>query len=411
MERFRIIAFTHRTTDLKEIGRLHIADDERAERLGAVRAHSEVDELMYLSTCNRVEFVMSSERPLSDVHLRSFFSALMPHWADTDLDWAMAHAQVYEGREALQHLFFVASSIDSLVVGEREIITQVREAYEQCRSLGLTGDALRLLIRATVETAKKVYTDTQIAQNPVSVVSLAHREMLTSAFGPRPRVIMVGAGVTNRSMAEYLMKDGPMDITVFNRTLARAEELAAHIGGSARALNELATHSDGFDILITCTGATHDVISKELLQRLMAQRPGPKVVVDLALPSDLGPGAAELQGITYIGLSELKEQARRNLEQRQREIERCKALIRDSIADFEVQLRERDVELALREVPRLVHEIGQKALNEVFAKDLSTLDPHAREVLSKVVAYLEKKYIALPMKKAKEVMLHGHTLA
>jgi glutamyl-tRNA reductase len=411
MERFRIIAFTHRTTDLKEIGRLHIATEERAERLGAMRSLSGIDELMYLSTCNRVEFVMSSERPLNDAHLRNFFASLMPDWNDSDLDWAMAHAQVYEGREALQHLFFVASSIDSLVVGEREIITQVREAYEQCRSLGLTGDALRLLIRATIETAKKVYTDTQIAQNPVSVVSLAHREMLTIPVGPRPRVVMVGAGVTNRSMAEYLIKDGPMEITVYNRTLARAEELASHIGGSARSLSELGTHTGGFEILIACTGAADPVIGKELLQQLIAQSPGPKVVVDLALPSDLGPGAADLPGITYIGLSELKEQARRNLEQRQREIERCKTLIRDSIAEFEVQLRERDVELALREVPQLVHEIGQKALNEVFAKDLNTLDPHAREVLNKVVAYLEKKYIALPMKKAKEVMLHGHTLA
>jgi len=411
MERFRIIAFTHRTTDLKEIGRLHIADEDRAPRLGELRALSGIDELMYLSTCNRVEFVMSSERPLNDTHLRDFFSSLMPQWVDSELDWAIAHAQVYEGREALQHLFFVASSIDSLVVGEREIITQVREAYEQCRTLGLTGDALRLLIRATVETAKKVYTDTQIAQNPVSVVSLAHREMLATPVGPRPRVIMVGAGVTNRSMAEYLLKDGPMDITVYNRTLAKAEELASHLGAKASALRDFSAHQGGFDILITCTGAADPVISKETLQKLISQRPGPKVVVDLALPSDLGPGAAELPGITYIGLSELKEQARRNLEQRQREIERCKALIRDSIAEFEVQLRERDVELALREVPQLVHAIGQKALNEVFAKDLSTLDPHAREVLEKVVAYLEKKYIALPMKKAKEVMLHGHTLA
>ena len=151
MQRFRIIAFTHKTTDINDIGKLHIEDADLQQRLQSLKAALQLEELMYLSTCNRVEFILSAGAPADAAFLQQFFSAFDPSWTAGELGWALQNAQVFEGDAALNHLFSVASSIDSLVVGEREIITQVRNAYEKCNALGLTGDLIRLAIKSTIE--------------------------------------------------------------------------------------------------------------------------------------------------------------------------------------------------------------------------------------------------------------------
>jgi glutamyl-tRNA reductase len=118
-----------------------------------------------------------------------FFERFSPNGKLADISWATDHSRILEGEASLQHLFYVASSIDSLVVGEREIITQVRAAYDLCNKLGLTGDRLRLLVKSTIETAKRVYTETQIAQHPVSVVSLAYRQMREFDIDHAPNIL------------------------------------------------------------------------------------------------------------------------------------------------------------------------------------------------------------------------------
>lgn len=405
MERFKVVAFTHKTTELKDIGRLHIDDEQLADRLIPFKLEVGVDELLYLSTCNRVEFVMHGDFSLGEIHLEQFFKAFAPHWNALDIQWAVKHCVTYEGDQAMQHLFYVASSIDSLVVGEREIITQVRQAYDKCHNLGLTGDNLRLLIKTVIETAKRIYTETQIAQNPVSVVSLAYRQLMELKLPVNPRVIFVGAGQTNRTMAEYLRKAKLGHINVFNRTPERAEQLADSLNGKSHSLDKLPFHQGGFDVLITCTGAAQPVISRHLLKTLVGNETSEKVIVDLALPSDLTDDATTGLHIRYIGLNGLKDQARKNLEERQRELEKCKNLVAEAVTQFGNLLREREVERAMAEIPHLVHDIRQKALHEVFARDLAQLDPEARAVIDKVMDYVEKKYISIPIKRAKEVML------
>lgn len=405
MDQFKVVAFTHKTTELKDIGRLHIEDQHLADRLHPLKNSFGVDELLYLSTCNRVEFVLHGHQHLDKTDLHRFFTAFAPTWHPHEVQWAIDHCVTYEGDQALQHLYYVASSIDSLVVGEREIITQVRQAYEKCHDLNLTGDNIRLLIKTVIETAKRIYTETQIAQNPVSVVSLAYRQLMELDLPENPRVVMVGSGQTNRTMAEYLRKSKLGPVHVFNRTPHRAIELAQTMRGSGHALSDLHNHTDGFDVLITCTGAAEPVIDNTLLVKLVGHEKSVKTIVDLALPSDLADGAISDLPIHYIGLNRLKDQARKNLEERQRELEKCKKIVNEAVTQFGALLREREVERAMAEIPHLVHDIRQKALTEVFARDLAHLDPEARAVLEKVMDYVEKKYISIPIKRAKEVML------
>jgi glutamyl-tRNA reductase len=407
MEQFSTIAFTHKTTELKDIGRLHVEDHELEARLSHLKRALELDELLYLSTCNRVEFMLVSPHGVDEHFRRKFFQAFNPAWGPDEIEWATEHSTTFEGERSLQHLYYVSSSIDSLVVGEREIIKQVREAYEKCQKLNLTGDRLRLLVRSAIETAKLIYTQTQIAQHPVSVVSLAYRKMREQEIPHAPHIVMIGAGQTNQSMGLYLRKAPFGKVTVFNRTLEKAQELAATLKGTARPLSELAHFNEPFDILITCTGASQPIINNRLYRQLVGSDLSQKVVVDLAVPSDMEQEVVRKNNIRYIGIESLKEEARRNLDQRQKELEVCKRLIADKMKEFEQLLRERKVELSMQEIPMVVKQIRERATKQVFNKELEELDPRSREVLEKMMDYMEKKYISVPMKMAKEIMLKG----
>jgi len=407
MELFKTIAFTHKTTELKDIGRLHIEDEDLEARLSHVKSELQLDELLYLSTCNRVEFTMVTKEEMDEEFRRKFFAAFNPEWKATDVTWAANHSRTFEGEKSLRHLYYVASSVDSLVVGEREIITQVREAYEKCHKLGLTGDRFRLLVRSAIETAKQVYTQTQIAQNPVSVVSLAYRKLREVEIGHPPHILMIGAGQTNLTMAQYLRKAPFGKVTVFNRTLEKAQELAESLHGEARPLEELKNFSEPFDIIISCTGASQPIINNRTYRQIIGNDLSEKVVVDLAIPSDLEQEVLRKNNIHYIGIESLKEEARKNLERRQKELEVCKRLIDDRINEFEHLLRERRIEVSMREIPKVVKEIRERATTQVFTKELDELDPKSREVLEKMMDYMEKKYISVPMKMAKEIMLKG----
>jgi glutamyl-tRNA reductase len=405
VENFRIIAFTHKSTELSDIGRLHIEDSLLNERLSSLRSAMALGELMYLSTCNRVEFLTVTETVIEPGFLKEFFSKAYPSWSKEEIHWAIESAQIFSGEEALEHLFSVASSIDSLVVGEREIITQVRNAYERCNEFGITGDLIRLIIKRTIETAKDVYTHTHIAQKPVSVVSLAYRKLRELNVKLDSRILVIGAGVTNSSMCKYLKKHGFKNFTIFNRTLSNAEKLAKELNGKAFALAELEKYSGGFDVLLTCTGSEGIIVTKEIYKSLAGSDKSKKIVIDLAIPNDLDPEILRDFDVNLIAINNLQSVAKENMQEREKELESCYKIIAKSVNDFRQILKTRKVELAMSEVPRKVREIRETAINSVFAKEFEGLDEHSKEVFEKMLSYIEKKYISVPMKMAKEILI------
>ncbi len=404
MNRFKIIAFTHKTTDINDIGKFHISDGDLRSRLEFLKSSINAEELLYLSTCNRVEFMLSLNENVDSLFLKKFFNAFDTNWTDTEINWSIENAQVFEGENALRHLFSVASSIDSLVVGEREIITQVRNAYEKCNELGLTGDLIRLAIKRTIEVGKEVYTHTNIARNPVSVVSLAYRKLRALNVKLDARFLIIGSGVTNTNMAQYLKKHKFANFTVFNRTLENAEKLAADLNGKAFPLSELTNYKGGFDIIVTCTGAAESVINPTIYKSLVGEDKSKKVVIDLAIPNDLDAEILNNYDVNLIAVNNLQEVAKENLQAREKELEACKVIIENNIEEFKQILQARKVELAMSEVPKKVKEIREVAMNEVFAKELSSMDAQSKEVLDKILQYMEKKYISVPMKMAKDIL-------
>jgi glutamyl-tRNA reductase len=405
LNNFKVIAFTHKTADLQEIGKLHIEESKLAERLDVLKAAANASELMYLSTCNRVEFLLCTGSVVNEDFLKTFFSAFNPSWTEAELSWAVSSAFVFEGEEGLRHLFQVASSLDSLVVGEREIITQVRNAYEICNKLGLTGDLIRLVAKKTIEVAKQVYTDTQIARKPVSVVSLAYRRLRELDVKLDARFLIIGSGVTNSNMAKYLRKHGFKNFTVFNRTVANAEKLAAELNGKAYSLSELERYTAGFDVIVTCTGSEEHVITKEIYTSLIGDDKAKKVVIDLAVPSDLDPSILNSYDINLIAVNNLRSVAEDNLRERQKELDACMTIVEAGIDDFHQVARARKVEIAMGEVPKKIKEIRETAVNAIFAKEIEQLDGQSKELLDKILAYVEKKYISVPMKMAREILV------
>lgn len=405
MENLQIIAFTHRQMNLDQIGWLHVDEDIWKKRLLEIKSSIDFQEVTYLSTCNRVEFIFIKEAPIDHVFLNSFFKQFKPELDDKQLQHVVDHAELYQGLNAAEHLYRVASSIDSMVIGEREIITQVRKAFENSRSIGLANNYLNVLLKNTVENAKRVYTETQIATKPVSVVSLAYHRIKDLNIPLSARILIVGAGITNNNMAKFLYKHGFKNFTVFNRTLEKASALATKIGGSAKQLNELATYNKGFDLLITCTGAENDIITLPIFDNLCNGEQGKKVIIDLAVPNDTASGVVKQTNVKYINVERLKKVAENNLAERAKEISKVESIIYENLPALKKDFKQRSLEIAMRDVPVAIKDIKSRAINEVFAKELENMDDDSKETLEKIIAYMEKKYISLPMKMAKEILI------
>ena len=405
MNNFKIIGFTHKNIDLDDIGKLHIEDDQLKERLLFLKQQVPLRELMYLSTCNRVEFLIFTSQLIDKDFLHTFFECFNPKWSKEELAWATKAAKVIEGKEALKHLLNVSSSIDSLVVGEREIITQVRKAYDDCLKINLCGNMIRLVIGHAIETAKKVYTETRIAQEPVSIVSLAYRELKKRQVNLDAKFLIIGAGATNITMAKYLKKHGFSNFKIFNRTYSNAEKLALELKGKAFGLADLNNYADGFDVIITCTASSGHMITKEIYSQLVRGDKSKKIIIDLAIPNDFDSALLKTNDIHLIAINNLQTVAKENLKKRQKELDACEKIVEERLQEFMDLLKIRQLEMAMSEIPRKVKEIREAALNGIFAKDIEGMDDSSKEIMNRVLAYVEKKYISVPMKMAREILI------
>lgn len=402
-----ILAFTHRNLEVNKIGLLHIEKEFISNRLSSLKSNLNLSELCFLSTCNRVEFTLVGDYDWNDAYTQKLLKHLYPNFTEELIEELTEKVEVYPADAAVEHSLAVASSIDSMIVGEREIITQVRTAFEVCRNAGLTGDFIRILIKQVIHTAKRVYTETSIASKPVSVVSLAYHQLKKYNIPLTARILFVGAGVTNTTMARFLKKHGFKNFVVFNRTFEKAEMLAKEIKGTAISLADLKNYKIGFDVIITCTGADNHVITKSLYESLLISETDKKIVIDLAIPQDLDSEILSTYPVDYISIEYLQRISNQNLKERTKEIQYVEEILKEGYSEFLSMLKERNVELAMREVPQQIKSIKTSAFNEVFREDIENLDAQSREVLEKVIGYMEKKYISGPMKLAKKIILNN----
>lgn len=405
MKELKVIAFTHKHIDIKELGKFVICNETLEDRLRVVKFKFDIPEIFYLGTCNRVEFVFTTSLVISNEFIKDFIRTLNFCVPEEKLEDFSKKVSVYEAEEALNHLLRISCSLESLVVGEKQILTQVRKAYNTCKEAGFTGDYLRLIMNRVVKTAKEVYTHTNIARNPVSVVSLAYRMLKELNMCSKARILIIGAGETNCNISKYLQKYKYSDFAVFNRTRSKAESLAADLNGQAFDLEDLKTYKKGFDVIITCTSATEPIITNEIYQSLLNGDNSKKVIVDLAVPNDTAAEVLENNQVHFIEVHSLQDIADKNLHVRYEELVDVERIIQENITEFRPILKQRRIEIAMREVPERIKEIKKFAMNSVFANDLEAMDDCSREVLEKIINYMEKKYISVPMIIAKDILV------
>ena len=399
------IAFTHKNTPLNVLGKLHIAPDSIEERLAVTKQLAPVGGLMFLSTCNRSEFVVSSNEIIDANFIESFIRKIYPNFTEEEINQLVKSYQFNDDYNAVKHLMEVASSLDSMLIGEREIITQFRKAYEVCKDANLTDDVIRIAVQACIETAKEVYTDTRIAHKQVSVVALAFEQLKDSGLTENNRVVMIGAGQTNATMAKFLQKFGCTDVHIFNRSLDNVQQLSKDVNATAHSLQDLYTYTNGFDVLIYCTAAEESFVTPEVYSKLLHGETGRKIVVDLSIPNGISDATLAKNNIHYINIEALQAIANINIQFRLHELESCNAIIQNNIEKFSKTVATRRVEIAMQQVPEKIRHIKNTALNNVFAKDVEKLDENSKEILEKIFDYMEKRYIAEPMKIAKEILL------
>ena len=405
MEYLKIIAFTHKQIDLKSLGKLVICEQTLDDRLRNIQSELGVKEIFYVGTCNRVEFVFTATDNLDKDFILRFLTVLDMGLPPQYMEQFIENVSVYEQAEAFNHLLRTSCSLESLVVGEKEILAQIRKAYEACRVGGFTGDYMRMIMNRVVKTAKEVYTHTNISKNPVSIVSLAYRKLRDLKMCANSRLLIIGAGETNKNLAQYLKKHKYSNFSIFNRTIENAEALAKELNGTAYPLTELENYDQGFDVIITCTGATEPIVTEEIYKKLLNGDTSKKVIVDLAIPNDTASEVVKNFPIHYIEVESLKEIARKNIQERYDELVNAEHIIEENIKDFELVLRQREIEIAMSCVPEKIKEIKHTAINGIFADEINDLDEKSRLVLEKVMNYMEKKYISVPMVMAKEILV------
>jgi glutamyl-tRNA reductase len=403
----KVIAFTHKQIELKELGRLVICQEDLTEKLQQVKSQFSIAEIFYLATCNRVEFVLVTDQLVDKAYTQRFIDALNIGVCNNYMGTFLEGASIYEDQEALNHLLRTSCSLESLIVGEKEILPQVRKAYESCREAGLTGDFLRMVMNCVVKTAKEVYTDTNISKNPISVVSLAYRKLKDLKLCSNARILIIGAGETNRNISKYLQKHKFSNFAVFNRTLSKAQQLAADLNGEAFTIDGLKTYKKGFDVIITCTSAIEPIITAEIYTGLLNGDTTKKTIVDLAVPNDTAAEVLQQFPVNFIEVHSLNEVAKRNLQERYQELVHAETIIQHNTGEFLTMLKQRRIELAMRQVPEKIKEIRSNAINLVFADEVQGLDEQSREILEKVMNYMEKKYISVPMIMAKDILINS----
>lgn len=407
MKYLKVIAFTHKQIELKELGKLMICQENLTDKLHHVKSAFDISEIFYLATCNRVEFVMVTEQVVDREFAKKLVDALGIGLCSGHMDTFLDAATFYEDKEALEHLLRTSCSLESLIVGEKEILAQLRKAYEDCKDAGLTGDCMRMFMSCVVKTAKEVYTHTNISKNPISVVSLAYRKLKDLKLCSNARVLIIGAGETNRNLSKYLQKHKFSNFSVFNRTLSKAQQLAADLNGEAFTVDDLKDYKKGFDAIITCTSAVEPIITPQIYASLLNGETDRKTIVDLAVPNDTAPEVLEQFPVNFIEVHSLNEVAKKNLQERYQELVHAEAIIEQNIAEFLTMLKQRRIELAMRQVPEKIKEIRNTAINSVFADEVQGMDQQSREVLEKVINYMEKKYISVPMVMAKDILINN----
>jgi glutamyl-tRNA reductase len=392
-----ILGVNHKTAPIEVRERIAIPRTELPETTRALAALPGVAECMIVSTCNRVEILAEVEN--SEVDVAGFLAQR------SGLDSTVLSPHLYEHRdhEAVNHLFRVAASLDSMVVGESQILGQVKEAFAVARASGTVGGQLEYLMQSAFAAAKKARSETGIGSNSVSIASVAV-ELARKIFGSLAgkTIFLVGAGKMCELSVRHLVQQGVGKILVANRTQSRAQQMAEPFGGEVIPYERLYDEVSRADIVISSTSAPHTIFGYAHGQKFLRQRRNrPMFFIDLAVPRDVDPEMGKLEGIFVYDIDDLQAVAAAHLAERSREASDAESLIAAEVERFQQRRRVVNAAPAIVALQRQAEEIRQAELHRMQSR-LGELSAEQTAAVEALTRGLVNKFLHPPMQALKQ---------
>ena len=391
--RFQLIGVNHNTAPVEVRERLAIPESRLPEACKRLTEHPGIDEGMILSTCNRVE-ILANTKNGAGADLRGF----LQNYFQIDGSELNKHLYEYSEQDAVRHLFRVAASLDSMVVGEPQILGQVKEAYATARAVGAVRAQLDQLVTRAFAVAKRVRTETAVGSSSVSIASVAV-ELAKKIFGnlQGKHVYLVGAGKMSELAARHLLAHGCASIFVANRTYDRAVSLAYKFKGHAIHFEDLHTTCDRADIVITSTGAPHAIFRREHGEVFLARRKNrPMFFIDIAVPRDVDPAMNRLDGIFVYDIDDLQQAVATHVADRRKEAERAEAIVTTEVERFQARIQTLDVVPTIVSLQDHLETIRQAEIDRVRGR-LGPLSPDQEMAVEALTRGIVNKIMHTPI--------------
>ncbi len=378
--------------------RLAFSPTQAEEALDVLRQRFPQSEAVLLSTCNRVEIYTAAEE--SDTGpSHEDVAKFVAEFHGLPIDAIFDDLFERTGEDAVRHLFTVAASLDSMVVGEPQILSQVKQAYDLATRRNSTGPLTHSIFQAAVRVARRVTTETALHQKRVSIPSVAVADFAKQIFErfDDKKVLIIGAGEMGEETLRYMQDEGAHDVTVINRNFQRARELAERWLGRAEKWEDLPTWLVRADLVISTTGASEPIVTHSQYQEVSAKRhQRPLFILDLAMPRDFDPAIGECLGVYLYCIDDLQAACQRNRTERERELPQALHIIEEETARFMADLRHRATAPIIRRLREGWHQPKEDELKRLFNK-LPNLDERARDEIRQSYDRLINKLLHPPL--------------
>ncbi len=369
-----LVGLNHKTAPVEVRERLAFTDEACAHSLRALVDGEVLNEGLIVSTCNRVEVLAATASGAEDAARR--IGAFLSETRQLPDNFFRAHLYQHADEEAVRHLFRVASSLDSMVVGEPQVLGQVRRAYSNAVTARTAGRVLHRLVHHALHVAKRVRSETGIASNAVSI-SFTAVELGRKVFGTLKgtTVLVIGAGEMAELAAQHLAHAGAARILVTNRTHESAAQLAGKINGEALDFDSLPAHLAEADIVICSTAAGEYVVTQEMAREALAARQQrPAFFIDISVPRNVDPAVAQLNNLFVFDVDDLEAVIASNIREREREAERAELIVESEVMQFQLALRSLDLGPTVAALRHKLEEIARTELQRQRAR-LGALTP------------------------------------
>ena len=389
----KILGLNHRTAPIEIREKFSISKEALRCGLENLDSYDGLNEAIVLSTCNRSEiYAVTAED--CDTSLYQFLNDLIGGNIDEKFLYE------YNGAACAEHLFEVAAGIDSLVLGEGQILSQVKEAYAIAKAAAATDTVLNTLFNRAIASGKRVRTETKIAYNSVSVSSAAVELAVKKLGGLTDKSALIfGAGKMAQLTAQHLLSHGVKKIFVANHHLSRAQEMATKIGGQAVAWEDAFTSAAHVDIIITSTGAPHYVVKPWQTQQLMTRRQGRAIFfIDIAVPRDVDPEVGNIKGVTLYNIDDLESVVEKNLQARQREAVLAKKIIAEDVAAVMERFKYLNFQPLMANLSERAEQMRQREVRKILGK-LPDMTDDERKILEQMTRRIVRKLLRMPMMK------------